>query len=149
MTSVLVSRGRSPVRAIVDRYRLGPCPGPSTQWQLGRPQGLKVSISEPRTICSIGGRPRIRRWRRLRSAADETFCMLGGPNQGDVRVIQKVDHRSSPTFAFQRSDEFGERQQTEGVDEQWLAAASCYLRIGRGPVGPFARHGDRTELRLT
>jgi len=24
----------------VERYRLGPCPGPSTQWQLGRPQRL-------------------------------------------------------------------------------------------------------------
>ena len=32
--------GRSPVRLIVERYRLGPCPGPSTQWQLGRPQRL-------------------------------------------------------------------------------------------------------------
>ncbi len=28
------------VRLIVERYRLGPCPGPSTQWQLGRPQRL-------------------------------------------------------------------------------------------------------------
>jgi hypothetical protein len=29
-----------PVRAIVERYLLGPCPGPSAQWQFGRPQRL-------------------------------------------------------------------------------------------------------------
>jgi len=34
------SRGRSAGRAIVERYLLGPCPGPSRKWQLGRPQRL-------------------------------------------------------------------------------------------------------------
>jgi len=55
-------------------------------------------------------------------------------------------HRSSPTFAGQRSNEFVECQKSEGIDDQRFAAGGRYLSIGGRPVGPFARHGKRAQL---
>jgi hypothetical protein len=57
-------------------------------------------------------------------------------------------HESSPTFTGQRSNEIVERQKTEGIGNQQLAAGRRRLSVGRRPVGPIARHGKRAQLRM-
>src|ERR1700730_17259653 len=50
-------------------------------------------------------------------------------------------------LAFQRKDEFTEREQAEGVDQQWLLAIHRFARNARRcPVGPFAQDSKRTHL---
>ncbi len=83
---------------LMDRYRFGPCPGPSTQWQFGRPQRLYVSTNVPRRSCSIGGKSRTSRLRRLRKAKDERSCISIGPNHKSVRANQKTSHRSTSNW---------------------------------------------------
>ena len=57
-------------------------------------------------------------------------------------------HESSSTFTGQRSNEIVERQKTERIGDQWLAAGRRRLSIGGRPVGPFARHGKRAQFRM-
>lgn len=97
-------------------------------------------MSDPRMMCSIGGRARISCWRRLRNDAVEGFFMLSGPNQTYVRrLIQRAHHRSSPLVAFQGVHELRKRQRTCGVKEQRpLVGVGVARRARRCPVSPFA-----------
>src|SRR5215475_7790818 len=97
-------------------------------------------MSDPRMMCSIGGRARISCWRRLRNDAVEGFFMLSGPNQTYVRkLIQRAHHRSSPLLGFQRVDELSKRQRTCGVKKQRpLVGVGFAQRARRCPVSPFA-----------
>ena len=97
-------------------------------------------MSDPRMMCSIGGRARISCWRRLRSNTAEVFFMLSGPNQTFVRrLIQRAHHRSSPIVAFQGVHELGKRQRTCGVKQQRpLGGVGFARRARRCPVSPFA-----------
>ena len=89
---------RTPAGLAMDRYRFGPCPGPSTQWQFGRPQRLYVSTNVPRRSCSIGGKSRTSRLRRLRKAKDERSCISIGPDRESVRANQKTSYRSTSNW---------------------------------------------------
>jgi hypothetical protein len=108
-------------------------------------------MSDPRMMCSIGGRARISCWRRLRKDGLEAFFMFSGPNQTYVRrLIQRADHRSSPIVAFQRVDELGKRQRTCGVKEQRpLVGVGPARRARRCPVSPFAWDRKRAHFGVT
>jgi hypothetical protein len=56
-------------------------------------------------------------------------------NSGPSRVERGVE----------RDNEFGDRNQTEGIDKQ-RRSASTDLPLRRPPVGPFAQHRERAEL---
>jgi len=60
--------------------------------------------------------------------------------------FQNSIHRSSPTFAGQRNNEFVDCHKTEGIGDQRIAAGGRYLCVGGRPVGPFARHRKRAQL---
>ena len=47
-----------------------------------------------------------------------------------------------------RGDEFGKRDQTKGVNEQWGSAGTSVLVRCR-PVGPFPRHRERAEIGIS
>ena len=77
------------------------------------------------------------------------FWRFIGPNHLVVRANQKRIHRSIPKLAKgDGRDELGQRDQTESVDEQGVDRGRS-LSPGRGPVGPFSRHGEGTELGMT
>jgi hypothetical protein len=151
----------------MDRYRLGPCPGPSAQWQFCRPQRLYVSTNVPRRTCSIGGKSRTIRRRRLRSAGEERFWMSVGPNHMSVRMNESKSDSSVNLGSVlgEGSEEFSKRDQAKGVDEQRNGTARSLprpeapsrsshvaLRVSRGrraagSASRFPRHGEPSKRR--
>src|SRR6516164_9264090 len=108
-------------------------------------------MREPRTICSIGGSA-FTSWRRRRRRDEEETLSIGdGPNQSNVRVIQKSSHPSSLHPAVRpRLNELGQRQQTGGVDEQRGMAVGGHTRgARRRPVCPIAADRKCTHLNMT
>src|ERR1700751_4334917 len=92
--------------------------------------------------CSIGGRPRISRWRRLRRAADETFCMFAGPNQIDVRLIQNQSHWSSFTVRVSEATSWSSAKRPEASNE--IGAEGGERRRKRFLVGEVKLAEDET-----
>src|SRR6476646_2337715 len=108
-------------------------------------------MREPRTICSMGGSA-FASWRRRRRRDEEETLSIGdGPNQFNVRVIQKSSHPSSLHFAVrQRLNELGQRQQTGGVDEQgWMTVSGHTRGTRRRPVCTIAADSKLTHLNMT
>jgi hypothetical protein len=60
----------------------------------------------------------------------------------------ELDSSVKPSFAGQRSNEVVECQKTEGIGDQRPATGRRNLSVGGRPVGPFARHGKRAQLRM-
>jgi hypothetical protein len=90
------------------------------------------------------------------------LIMLPQPSQGrygkspevhyrtESRVcpIESPIHRSTPNLAtMERGDEFGDCDQTKGIDHQRCSAATS-LPARRRPIGPFLRHCERAEIRI-
>ena len=72
--------------------------------------------------------------------------MFTGPNRESVRANQKPIHRSTPKIVtVEGNDQFGECNQTEGIDQQHRCAGAS-LRTWRGPVRPFPWHGERAAI---
>ena len=54
----------------------------------------------------------------------------------------------NPKIAYaERGDEFGEPDQTEGINQQSLLAGLS-LEAGWTPVGPIARQRERAQIRV-
>ena len=65
-----------------------------------------------------------------------------------IRANQKGDLSVNPKIACaERGDEFGEPDQTEGINQQSLLA-SLSLEAGRPPVGPIAPQRERAQIRV-
>src|ERR1700674_2735760 len=123
----------------MDRYRLGPCPGPSTQWQFCRPQRLYVSTNVPRRTCSIGGKPRTIRRRRLRSGGEDRLWMSLGPNHKSVRMNQNRIHRST-SEAFLAKEARSSASATKPKASKSNETALLVACPPGAPVGPFTWH---------
>jgi hypothetical protein len=58
------------------------------------------------------------------------------------------DSSVNPKIAYaERGDEFGEPDQTEGINQQSLLAGLS-LEAGWTPVGPIARQSERAQIRV-
>ena len=65
----------------------------------------------------MGGRPCASLRRRLRRAAEESFCIFIGPNHLMVRTNQKLIHRSIPDLPpIENRNNLGKCDQAGGVD---------------------------------
>src|SRR6266436_8644722 len=64
----------------------------------------------------------------------------------DSPIDSEFESSVKPIVACQQRDEFGQSRQTEGIDEQRLAAGRCCLSVEWRPVGPFARNCERAQL---
>ena len=96
----------------------------------------------PRSTCSIGGKSRTSRRRRLRKADAERFWI--------IRIICPIesDGNSSVNSNFGRvetSNQVGKRDQSEGVDDQRCSVGANLLVRWR-PIGPLPWHRDGTEI---
>jgi hypothetical protein len=66
-----------------------------------------------------------------------------------VRANQKLIHRSIFGLpACEARNNFGKCDEAEDVNDEWFGVGDS-LRTGWSPVGPFPRHRERAEFRVT
>ena len=75
--------------------------------------------------------------------------MFIGPNYMTVRANQKLIHRSILGLpACEARNNLGKCDEAEDVNDEWFGAGDS-LRTRWSPVGPFPRHRERAEFRVT